>query len=419
MKQRSFATMKIILIITGLFLMMFQTALCMDITNVLLPEIESIKGWTRGEVNGVFAFNAYLGLAMPFLMGALIMKVGVKKPLQVCILLAALGCVGIAFADTLVLFGLSLFLTQTAASVFLMGAMTLTNNWFVHTRGRVLGIITIGAPASTALFTPLGTWLISTFGYSNAFLIIGVAVVVICFTLVLMLTNTPEEMGLFPDNDPNIAVVDKKMPQPKFTIIQILKMKETWLIGFGYGFMMLMITGIMSQFISRLADVGIPIPTALLVLSLAAVAAMPISYIWGWLDDKIGTPKASALFLLTFAITSLALIYANGDRMWLVVVAGIGIASATGGGPNLQNSIGSWVYGRKEFVSTGRIVGTIHGAFRGSGFAIMGAVVALTGSYTGVYWFFIPLSIVASLLLFFVKRSYDPNNEAFKPLNKS
>jgi len=160
--------------------------------------------------------------------------------------------------------------------------------------------------------------------------------------------------------------------------------------------------------------VGIPLEKGLWFFSIAAFMGMPFSYFWGWLDDKVGTPRACAIFAICYILGSVCFLFGSADRMAVAFGGIVAIAMTTGGMPNLQPSIQAWVYGRREYVSTYRYTSVIHNIFRGTAFAYMGMIFTRTGSYDMAYISFIVIAILTIICFTLIKTSYDPENKAFE-----
>ena len=77
----------------------------------------------------------------------------------------------------------------------------------------------------------------------TAYIIIGIACFVVAVLSIFWAKDTPEEVGATPDNEPiehEQAMLQKEKQEAaaaKMTMGVIAKDKNTWLIGFGHGFL--------------------------------------------------------------------------------------------------------------------------------------------------------------------------------------
>lgn len=122
---------------------------------------------------------------------------------------------------------------------------------------------------------------------------------------------------------------------------------------------------------------------------------------WGWLDQKVGTKKATLVYAFCYIIALLLLLLEfSGILIWIACIfAGLGI----GGLLNLMPSLVISVYGRYNFTAVNRLVTTIASVVRVFAFAVIAALLQISGgSFTLPYGVFIAIDIVGIILIFCV-----------------
>ncbi len=62
-------------------------------------------------------------------------------------------------------------------------------------------------------------------------------------------------------------------------------------------------------------------------MTISALVGIPLSYFWGWLDDKIGTKKSCYTLAVGFLLMSVAMVMARNGNIVIVAMAVIGIAA--------------------------------------------------------------------------------------------
>ncbi len=418
MKKYSFAFYSVCIIVASFVVQYFQVALAVDGTNVLIVALEREFGWTRLAINSAISLGALLSIVGVVGFGTLIMKTSNKKFFVPVALLIGLDLIWMATAKDVMTFKISMVILQILLVGPVIASFALLSNWFVKKRGMILGIVTIGAPASSATFTPIATKLIEIYGYSAVYTGIGIIYAFFGLIVLFLVHEKPEDYGYAPDNADATPEEIKRAKQEldshetEWTFSRIVRTKEVWLLVFSWGFVFLMMTGIMSQLIPRFLDVGIPLNRALALMSIAAIAGMPMSYVWGWLDDKFGTPKTCIIFSFAYVFGSFCFIFGSADNMIFAFGGILAVALTTGGMPNLQPSLQAWVFGRKDFVNTNRYISIGHMVLRSMGFTVMGAVYAHYGTYTPAYIIFIGLALVTAVLFSMIKTTYDPERIA-------
>lgn len=404
--------------VSAFFVQYFQVALAVDGVNVLIIALERDFGWSRLEINSAVSMGALLSVIGVFAFGTLIMKTSNKSFLVPAAILIGLDVIWMAHATDLTSYRISMVLLQILLVGPYISSFALVSNWFLKKRGLMLGIITIGAPLSAASFTPITTKLIEAYSFMSVFTTIGVIYAVFGILVMFLVFEKPEDFGYAQDNGeltPEEILAKKEeleCGESEWTLGRILKTKETWLLVFSWGLIYVMMTGIMSQLIPRLTDVGIPLNQALIMMSVAALMGMPMSYLWGWLDDKFGTPKTCVIFSFAYIFGSICFVYGSAENMIFTFGGILAIALTTGGMPNLQPSLQAWVFGRKDYINTNRYIFMGHMVLRSSAFTIMGFIYARYGTYTPAYVLFIGLAIITAILFAMVKTTYDKDRIA-------
>lgn len=403
-------------LIVYVFIMQYlNVALVVDGMNLLYPALEAKFGWTRAALGAATSGAVYLSIIAAVVIGTLMMKFNIKKILQPAIILLGIDVIFMAETSGFRGFAFAMIVVQVLCIALMIGSFALVANWFKKKRGTILGIVTIGAPLSTATFVMTGTRISMRLGYEIFYTALGIIIIILGILGVFILRNKPEDIGCGVDGAPldycEAEQDDAMEGKSIWSFSAMMTNKEMWLISFGWGFIYLMMTGIMSTAIPRFVDVGIPVEKGLWFFSIAAVMGMPFSYFWGWLDDKVGTPRACVIFGFCYILGSVCFLFGSADRMAFAFGGIVAVAMTTGGMPNLQPSIQAWVYGRKEYVTTYRYTSVIHNIFRGTAFAYMGVIFTRTGSYDMAYISFIVLAVLTVICFSLIKTTYDPENE--------
>jgi len=142
-KNAKFARYTIVLMVLGVFYMFLYSGLQNDHINILTPYLAQTYGWDDLKITNPVTYGALVVILFYLIIGAAFVKFGVKKILVPCIVLLALGCLGIAVAgENYGLYFVSLFLVRIMVVPLQMGGFMLSANWFIKYRGRVLGVVT-------------------------------------------------------------------------------------------------------------------------------------------------------------------------------------------------------------------------------------------------------------------------------------
>jgi OFA family oxalate/formate antiporter-like MFS transporter len=129
------------------------------------------------------------------------------------------------------------------------------------------------------------------------------------------------------------------------------------------------------------------------------------SYAWGVLDQKKGTKWSTTFFGIWYAAgilcNVLASVLVSSNRPLALVFMYLSIfiiGVSIGGTANFAPSMTTNIFGRRDFPLAFTVVNTIYNIMRCTSYAVLAAVLAVTGSYTVAYVVFIFISLIGSLL---------------------
>lgn len=274
----------------------------------------------------------------------------------------------------------------------------LLNNWFKVRYGLALGLACCCSTLGGAIFSPVTGWLIGSFGWRNAYIILAVCAFIIAFpSAAIILRREPEEKGLkpygegmAPEEHENEAIIPSDRG---FTLGQAVRSPLFWCCGvFVIG---LALTCDFLNYISSLAyTLGFPVETGSMIQSLvlwAAVLGDPIS---GSLRDRFGAGTAIGS-LMTLGILGLLIIRLSGGVAALVCIGaflfGLGFSLLNMAPPLLvKQVVGEKEYGRiysyiaslltLASASAAFIYGKIYDLHQSYDWALVFAIVSLTVS---------------------------------------
>ncbi|MFD2043330.1 MFS transporter [Ornithinibacillus salinisoli] len=272
-------------------------------------------GWSRSEVSGIYSVATLVaGLIMMFV-GRSIDKYGQRSMMVTIGTLFGLACFFNSMVSNIWMLAIGFFLVRLLGQ----GSMSLIPNtlvaqWFVKKRGIAFSIMTIGSFASAMMFPIVNTWMIETWDWRFAWQVWGVLLLVVFVpTALLGVRNKPEEMGLIPDgfadrnkdhNRPVMGTALKESDQD-WTLSEARKTRAFWAILICVGIPAMVNTGITFHIISIFGTNDLSPEIAATVLSLMAVVGIPMSFVSGYITDKIQT---NYLLVVIFGIEILLLL---------------------------------------------------------------------------------------------------------------
>lgn len=368
-KNKKFLGYGILLSILGIVFMFLYSGLQNDQINI----IQAFSGWSGDATMAPMTVGNFVCIVLTFLYGTMFIKFGVKKSLIPTMILCAVGCIGVAAANGLacnggegnyVLYFISLFITRCTCMMLQMAGFQLVASWFVRFRGQIMGVITVGSP----LFSVVGTAGMTTLitkklggDYRPFYIAIAVLLVIVAVVVAFAIKDTPEDAGLYPDGADHPLKSEGAGEEVKLTIKDILSTKKGWQVIISFGALTFIINACMGSMAMRYITLGGGEPTiwlqAVKYLSIGAFLGIPMSYVFGLIDDKVGTVKAAIVLGLCELLPILGLmLQPEGGSKVLMLVWGFGVACMTGGVPTLHPCIMAFAYGRREYQAANRII---------------------------------------------------------------
>lgn len=408
MKKRSYTFYRITIAIAIFLIFFLQTFLIVDGANIFVTHFTN---WATTAVSLPITVGGYIAIVTTFLIGSWLIRHNGRGMMLFLLVISGLAVIGMACSENCYpLYFACLVVINIAFGALLVLGTAIVTNWFVSTRGRMLGFVTIGAPFSTAVCVPvLQRMLNAGIPFKGIFTVFGILIIVFGVLSFLLVPYIPEDVGLHADNAEKAIAAEAESntgATAKWSLSKLVRCREAWCIMMAFGLMMLVSNCVMPLLIPSLLEVGINSNVALNLMTISAVVGIPLSYAWGWLDDKIGTKKSCYTLAVLFTLMSVGMTFAYTGNIVVVVLAVLGIAAVTGGSPNLNPSIIVNVFGASEYLNINRYLNIGQQILRLIALVMMSSIKDLTGSYTPGYVICIILSLVALCCFFGIRTRY-------------
>ena len=419
-KNNKFLGYGVILSILGIIFMFLYSGLQNDQINI----IQAYSAWDNNMTMLPMTVGTFVCIVLTFIYGTMFIKFGVKKSLIPVMILSAVGCIGIVAANGLkcnggegnyILFFISLFVVRCTCMMLQMAGFQLVASWFIRLRGRIMGIVTLGSPLFSVIGTAgMTTMIEKSFGgdYRPFYVGIAVILVVVAILVAFLIKDTPESVGLYPDglDHPPVSEAEEEV---KLTLKDVLTSAKGWKVIISFGALTFIINACMGSMAARYMMLGGGGPEVWLVavkhLAIGAILGIPMSFIFGVLDDKIGTVKASIVLGLCELLPILGLaLQPEGGSVPLMIIWGFGVACMTGGVPTLHPCIMAFAYGRKEYQSANRIIMAIQLIPSAVAAQIMVMLLG-TGNVVGAYGLLLVVLLIGIVALLTMLKMKDAN----------
>lgn len=386
-----------------------SAALSTDGLNFYPEQFAQAYGWNPGTIVTLAGIAGWVALLGAIIFAQFIAKVGTR--MSAGIINIATGVLVLIFANTK---SFGLFLVMVFAINFIVANVQLNlipsnimNVWFPRKKGVALGWATMGMPICTAtVIAILAGLTMKTGSVGGAYTIFGAFIIVYGILSFFWVKDSPESMGLYPDNEPisteELEANKRELEShvSEWTIGKLLKNRNTWGIGVGLGLMWATTVGIVSQLIPRLSTIndGIYAPQAIMMLSVAAIIGIAGSYFWGVLDTWLGTKKACVFYGAWYivAIVFLLLQPKSSAFIWVsIIMVGIGI----GGIGNLIPSMIGTCFGRYDFIQANKAIAPLNTIVRQFGIVLAGILSQTVYGYSGLYVVLLVADIVGIVMV--------------------
>ena len=404
-KHLSYTFYRISIALAVFLAFFFQTFLLVDGTNIFMAHFTA---WKATEVSLPITIGGYTAIVTTFLIGSWLIHHKGRGMMLALIVITGLATIMLAFCEnSYPLYFIAIIINNITLGALLVLMTSIITNWFSSTRGRMLGFVTIGAPFSTAVCVPvIQRLLMAGVAFQSIFLVFGLVIIVFGVISFLLVPYRPEDVGYHADNGEHAAVQTDTGATHEWTLAKLVRCKEAWLIMLAFGLMMLVSNCVMPLLFPHFLDVGVSPDIVLNFMTISAIVGIPLSYFWGWLDDKIGTKKACYTLTVGFTLMSIGMVFAKSGNLVIVAMAVIGIAAVIGGSPNLNPSMIVNVFGASEYLNVNRYLNIGQNILRLLALVMMSSIRDLTGSYTPGYVVCVVLSLVALLCFVGIRQRY-------------
>lgn len=383
---------------------MFLALIFTCLSNVVFPQFAAVYGW---DVNVLATFNtigAVCGALSCILLGQWVEHKGAKQVLIFGFIVGGINLILFAFADSLPRFLIHLIIAHICAMAYCqMTTNNLIARWFVKKKGAMLGITTAGLPAGVAVFLPIYAAISAKSGYRSALSVFGALLLIIGVLSIFWVKNTPEEVGLTPDNLP----MENRPTTPAFvthSFAELLKNKTVWLLIVIFGLMFCATIASTGQLVPYFLQHGFEQAQAVGIVGLGALSGIIGSIIFGAVDQKFGVKAATVLYCIIAAVVYGCMFLIPGGKILVVFAV---MAFILNGAPgNLMPSYFITLFGPESFNSVSKIISPFVSLLRALGYMIAAAfaLIFAGGLAKGIYCGLLICMIVCIILLFFLKK---------------
>ena len=286
--------------------------------GVFVEPLEEEFGWTRTQINAVLSFSAVAALSGP-IVGRIMDQVGARP-----VMAFSLALLGLSYA-------LRPFMTQlwhwyalgTVQALGFPGATLLPAGklvglWFQKTRGRMMGLATMGNNFGGLTMVALAGLVVGMAGWKWGYGVFTLLVLVSAPLVYLIVRDRPADVQKETGREKHVAPSASSNPViDGLTVGEALRTRAFYAVTLGVMAASFSYSGVLTQLIPHLQNEGVPLARASLALSLLAAFGMAGKLLFGLLAERI--PVRFALMLsLSIQIVGLMMLvtWANTPFLW-------------------------------------------------------------------------------------------------------
>jgi MFS family permease len=352
-----------------------------------LKPVVADLGIDRAAFSLVVSLSLFLyGAFMPVL-GRLVDRYGARPVGVAGTLLLALAAAGTGAVQSLwqlyLVYGVLLALGLAATGHVVASAVI--SRWFVRRRATALSLLGGASMAGMSVLVPVVMWLILTVGWRVAYVVIGLAFLVVITPLLLwVVRESPEAMGLAPDGAPALDARAGAPSGERTDVGTALQTAPFWQLSCGMftcGFSMSLLA---AHGIPMLTDHGYPPMLASWAMGVLGASSMACTLLLGLFADRFGSRPVLAWLYATRALLFAAMFLVHDSPAALLFIAFLGGTSMSGS-LAMTSALTADIFGR---FSVGSIFGSIflvHQLGAAAGSWLGGFLFELTSGYGAAF----------------------------------
>jgi len=282
-----------VIIFIGAFSMFSTTPGQSDSFSFFINSFVEEFNWSRTFVSSLYSAATLVSGFLMFFVGRLVDHIGSKWVSIMAAILLGVACMLTSYVISPVMLFLGFFLARFAGKGALeLSANTLAPQWFIKRRAFSIMLVGLGGTAGGVFFPLLNSYLITTFGWREAFRFLagGLWLIYVPIALIFLISR-PEDAGMSPDNkhhsqdEPSSFIYDDD--EPSFEQAQAIRTSAFWIIAFVVFQASLVGTGVVLHFVSIFEDQGFSMSFAATIMGIKPLIGFTTTVLAGLIFDRI------------------------------------------------------------------------------------------------------------------------------------
>ena len=373
--------------------------------SVFIYPISQDLGWSRTLIAGAASVGGLVATVQSPLIGWLTDRYGIRVVLASSVLVLGLSVMFLSWATAPLAFYIAYGIARSMfSSPIKIGSSVAVSRWFIERRGRATGVLFLSHAAGMTTFPLVAGLVIARSGWQDAWLALGVIVLVVALVPAMLIVQNPEDAGLRPDGrsaGPAGSATQAQALDPIWTLAEAVRTPALWLLALAGGFVFMIQAGTNVHVGAFFRDQGLDAGVAALAVSVNAMSTGVASLFWGWLADR--APVRYVFAAVAVVMTAGVSLIVTADTVVEAIAYSCLLGSSIGGILVVPPVAFANYFGRSS-------IGVIRGvtepfASGGQAVAVLfsGIIFDTTGSYQTAYLTFAALGVVTALMLLFTK----------------
>jgi MFS family permease len=190
--------------------------------------------------------------------------------------------------------------------------------WFVARRGMMTGLVKVGTGIGQLLVPLAAAALIAAHGWREAYVTIGLFVLLTLLVAAQFLRRDPQQLGLRPLMRQEAEAPSSPVLESGLSMAEGVSTRQFWLVCLAEFAMSFCIMTTLVHLVNHARDLGVAPAAAGALLSVIGGASIVARFVMGSASDLIGCRRA---FTICFGVMLLGLIWLRfSSAMWMLVL---------------------------------------------------------------------------------------------------
>ncbi len=388
-----------IIVALGMVIMAASVGIVNNCMSLYIVPICEEMGYSRKAVSVLNTLISVGSMVVSAVSAELYHHFSVRRTMQVSAVVISAGYFVFSLANKLWQFYAVCIIV--ACALWLLAYIpfaVILSNWFHKRTGFVIGLTYMGTGVGGMIFSPIIGSLIANAGWRQAMVTMAIVMAAVHIPCTFFLRDKPEDMGLKPYGwEEEKETVQHREDLPGIPFAEGKHGIKFILVAIAVSVLCFANSGFCTNLPAHMSDRGYSIETASRIMS-ATMASLAIGKIsLGWIYDKFGSKFATVLSGLMLAACPIAGIFLPGvgPIVCIVVCFSLGMAFGSVGIPIVARE----AFGLRDFDRYNGALNAIIGVLSAFAPIFSGVVYDAAGSYTPAFLAYAAASVVFTAVL--------------------